>query len=115
MRVSDTGAGIASEDREHIFDPFFKTKAQGKAAGPIHLLLTDVIMPQMTGRELTERVKPLRPKMKVLFMSGYAADVITSRGLLTSGEWYIAKPFSVDSLLAKVREVLSHPGFEPAS
>jgi CheY-like chemotaxis protein len=83
--------------------------------GPIHLLLTDVIMPKMTGRELTDRAKLLRPKMKVLFMSGYAADVISSRGLLTSGEWYIAKPFSLDALLTKVREVLSHPGFEPAS
>ena len=83
--------------------------------GPIHLLLTDVIMPKMTGRELTERIKPLRPKIKVLFMSGYAAEVISSRGLLTSGEWYIAKPFSLDALLAKVREVLSHPGYEPVN
>jgi PAS domain S-box-containing protein len=80
-------------------------------SGPIHLLLTDVIMPHMTGKELAERLKPLRPEIKVLYMSGYAADVISSRGSLNADEWYIAKPFSLDALLAKVQEVLNHPGF----
>jgi PAS domain S-box-containing protein len=75
--------------------------------GPIHLLLTDVVMPHMTGKELAERLKSLLPEIKVLYMSGYAADVISSRGLLDSGERYISKPFSLDSLLAKVRELLN--------
>jgi PAS domain S-box-containing protein len=74
--------------------------------GPIHLLLTDVVMPHMTGKELAERLKQLRPETKMLYMSGYAADVISNRGLLNSGEHYIAKPFFPDSLLAKVREIL---------
>jgi CheY-like chemotaxis protein len=78
-------------------------------SGPIHLLLTDVIMPHMTGKEAAERLRQLRPEIKVLYMSGYAADVISSRGSLNSGESYIAKPFSLDSLLAKVREMLSSP------
>jgi len=74
--------------------------------GAIHLLLTDVIMPHMTGKELAERLRGLRPEIKVLYMSGYAADVISSRGLLGSSEQYIAKPFSLESLLVKVREIL---------
>jgi PAS domain S-box-containing protein len=74
--------------------------------GVIHLLLTDVIMPHMTGKELAERLRGLRPEIKVLYMSGYAADVISSRGLLSSSEQYIAKPFSLESLLVKVREIL---------
>jgi CheY-like chemotaxis protein len=78
-------------------------------SGSIHLLLTDVVMPHMTGKELAERLKQLRPETKVLYMSGYTADVISSRGLLDSGEKYIAKPFHLDSLLAKVREVLGPP------
>ena len=49
-------------------------------SGPIHLLLTDVVMPHMTGKELADRLKLLRPEIKVLYMSGYAADVISSRG-----------------------------------
>ena len=52
---------------------------------PIHLLLTDVVMPGMTGRELAEHLRPARPSMKVLYMSGYAEDVIASRGLLDPG------------------------------
>jgi PAS domain S-box-containing protein len=78
----------------------------GDFSGPIHLLLTDVIMPRMSGKELAEHLRQSRSETKVLYMSGYAADVISGRGLLDSGERYIAKPFSVDSLLQKVREVL---------
>ena len=81
--------------------------AAGSHAGPIHLLLTDVVMPHMTGKELADRLKPLRPEMKVLYMSGYAADAIAGKGLLESGAPYIAKPFTPDVLAAKVREVLT--------
>jgi PAS domain S-box-containing protein len=78
-------------------------------SGPIHLLLTDVIMPHMTGKEVAERLKQFRAETKVLYMSGYAADVVSSRGLLDSGEQYIAKPFCLNSLLKKVYEVLGRP------
>ena len=80
--------------------------------GPIQLLLTDVVMPHMTGKELAERLKPLRPEIKVLYMSGYAADVIVRRELLDSGAHYLAKPFAPDALAAKVREVLGPPRLE---
>ncbi len=83
--------------------------AAERHAGPIHLLLTDVVMPHMTGKELAGRLKPLRPEMRVLYMSGYAADVIVRRELLESGTSYLAKPFAPDALAAKVREVLGPP------
>jgi hypothetical protein len=83
--------------------------------GQIHLLVTDIIMPRMSGKELADRLKQLRPEIKVLYMSGYAADVISSRGSLDSGEDFIAKPFALDSLLTKVREVLGRAGFASAN
>ncbi len=74
--------------------------------GPIHLMLTDVVMPHMTGVELAERLRPLRPEMKVLYMSGYAEDVVARRGLREARAPYLAKPFTPDRLASKVREVL---------
>lgn len=76
---------------------------------PIHLLLTDVIMPGMTGRELAERLKPLKPGIKVLYMSGYSGNAITYQGLLDPGLDYVPKPFTALSLAGKVREVLARP------
>jgi two-component system cell cycle sensor histidine kinase/response regulator CckA len=75
--------------------------------GDIHLLLTDVILPGMNGKMLSERLKALRPNLKVLFTSGYTADVITTRGLLERDLAYLPKPFSPDTLACKVREVLT--------
>ncbi len=75
--------------------------------GPIHLLLTDVVMPQMSGRALVERLAPEHPEMKVLYMSGYAADAIASHGILEAGAILLPKPFSSDALARKVREVLT--------
>jgi PAS domain S-box-containing protein len=77
-----------------------------KHRGPLHLLLTDVIMPNMTGRELKGRVEALHPGIKTLFMSGYTAEVIAQRGLLDEGLTFIQKPFSVQDLAGKVRRVL---------
>jgi len=76
-------------------------------SGEIHLLLTDVILPGMNGKSLSERLRALRPKLKVLFTSGYTADVIARRGVLQRDVAYLQKPFGPDSLAAKVREVLT--------
>jgi PAS domain S-box-containing protein len=72
----------------------------------IHLLLTDVVMGGMSGRELAERVKAVRPGTKVLFMSGYTEDAIIRHGVFTAQASFIGKPFTPAALSAKVREVL---------
>ncbi len=75
-------------------------------AGEIHLLATDVIMPEMNGRELSVRLLESRPEMKCLFMSGYAASIIANQGVLKKGVPFIQKPFSMKDLGGKLREVL---------
>lgn len=72
----------------------------------IDLLLTDVIMPQMDGRELYEHLEKIRPGLKVLYMSGYAVDVIARHGVLDKETTFIAKPFSLSTLASRVRDVL---------
>jgi signal transduction histidine kinase len=74
-------------------------------AGPIHLTLSDVVMPGMTGRELAEQVVRIRPDMKILLMSGYT-DEISKAGFLHPGLHFIEKPFTSNSLVLKIREVL---------
>ncbi|MBW1680608.1 MAG: response regulator [Deltaproteobacteria bacterium] len=75
--------------------------------GPIHLLLTDVVMPGMNGKELKERMEAIKPGIKVLYMSGYTADVIARRGVLPEGVAFVQKPFSSDELGRKVAQVLA--------
>ena len=75
-------------------------------SGDLHLLITDVVMPEMNGRELAEQLGGIRPNLKCLYMSGYTADVIAHRGILEEGVNFITKPFGSDDLAARVRQVL---------
>lgn len=74
--------------------------------GPIHLLLTDVAMPVISGPDLAARLKPIRPEMKVLFMSGYTSDDTVRRSALQADIEFLQKPLTPDSLARKVRDVL---------
>jgi two-component system, cell cycle sensor histidine kinase and response regulator CckA len=73
----------------------------------IDLLLTDVVMPGMNGKELRDRIVQMRPGLKALFMSGYTADVVEHRGILHEGLAFLQKPFTPVKLARKVREVLN--------
>jgi CheY-like chemotaxis protein len=93
LGVRATAAGAVARAAEH--------------PDPIDLVLTDVVMPGMSGPELASRLAPLRPDAPVVYMSGYTADVIARRSLLPPGAWFLEKPFSEGDLLRKVREALS--------
>jgi response regulator RpfG family c-di-GMP phosphodiesterase len=75
--------------------------------GDIDLLITDVVMPDMNGRELADAVTSVRPTTRCLFMSGYSAEVITRNGVLVNGINFIEKPFTLQNFAAKIKEVLS--------
>jgi two-component system, cell cycle sensor histidine kinase and response regulator CckA len=75
-------------------------------AGKIHLLMTDVVMPEMNGRDLAEQLQSFCPDMKILFMSGYTANVIARHGVLDKGLHFIQKPFSKMDIAVKIRKVL---------
>lgn len=77
--------------------------------GPIHALLTDVVMPGINGRRLSEVLVALRPKLKVLFMSGYSDDIILRHGIRQGSAAFIRKPFNGDSLTSTLRELLTPP------
>jgi two-component system cell cycle sensor histidine kinase/response regulator CckA len=88
-------------------DPKHAEQIAARFSGEIHLLLTDVVMPGTSGRELAARISARRRDIRVLFMSGYTDNVITSGGMLEEGLAFLQKPFSPAALVQKVREVLS--------
>jgi YesN/AraC family two-component response regulator len=77
--------------------------------GPLHLLVTDVVMPGMSGSQVAEALQAARPGLKVLFLSGYTDDAMIRHGLMRQEIAFLQKPFTVDALARKVRETLAPP------
>jgi len=77
--------------------------------GPLHLLLTDIVMPGLDGRAVADRLRPRHPGLRVLYVSGYTRDAIVQRAVLDAGIDFLPKPFTQSTLLARVREVLDSP------
>jgi CheY-like chemotaxis protein len=90
-------------------DPATALELSDRHSGPIHLLFTDVVMPNMSGPELRQRLKSLRPLTRVLYMSGYTDEALGRHGVLEPGTFLLQKPFSIGALGQKVREVLDAP------
>nr|WP_320193642.1 PAS domain S-box protein [uncultured Desulfobacter sp.] len=88
--------------------PAHAIRITNEHVGKIDLLMTDVVMPEMNGRDLAKKVTTVFPEIKLLFMSGYAADVITHKGVLDGGVAFIQKPFSTNDLAKKIRKVLDN-------
>lgn len=104
LRLMLEGQGyrvLAASSPREAFDIVKKNEFE------IHLLLTDVIMPEMNGRDMADRLISLYPKLKILFMSGYTADHISKHGVLNEGVHFIQKPFSNGELNARIRDIMS--------
>jgi YesN/AraC family two-component response regulator len=87
-------------------DPGEALRLADRHSGPLHLLITDVVMPGMNGQDLAAKLTETYPGMKCLFISGYTADVIAHRGILEEGVHFLAKPFTRDVIARKVYELL---------
>jgi CheY-like chemotaxis protein len=104
---------IASALRSHGYTVLAAANAEEAleilraALAPIHLLLTDVVMPGINGRELSEIVVGMQGNTRVLFMSGYSGDAVLRHGIETASAQFLQKPFSIDALTTKIRETLS--------
>jgi two-component system, cell cycle sensor histidine kinase and response regulator CckA len=95
LEAENGDAGLRAAERHH---------------GPIHMVISDVVMPGMSGRELAKRLSEARPETKVLYLSGYTEDAIVHQGVLESGTAFLQKPFTLQTLSRKVREVLRGEG-----
>ncbi|HEV8457709.1 MAG TPA: response regulator [Methylomirabilota bacterium] len=88
--------------------------------GPIDVLVTDVVMPELNGRELADRLSALRSEIKVIYMSGHTSEVVGDYGVRVPSDSFVAKPFTSERLIGKIREKLgyrspfSRPGSGPA-
>ena len=104
------GSTEIAKEELHLSQPIFANLQQIKQADDrsveIHLLLTDVIMLEMNGRLMTDKLKINRSELKCLFMSGYTGEMISNHGVLDEGVCFIQKPFSKIEVAAKVREAL---------
>jgi len=105
-----TMARLMLEQLEYSVIPFARPseaiEAARKHQGEIHLMLSDVVMPEMNGPDLAEKIRSLHPGIKCLFMSGYTDDIIACRGVLEEGVNFIQKPFSMEGMAVKIRAVL---------
>ena len=99
-------AGAASPEGTPAATPAEAIQIVQSHGGPIHLDITDVVMPEMNGRDLARELQSLYPHIKLLFTSGYTADIIANHGILIEGVHFIQKPYAPQSLTAKIREVL---------
>ena len=86
--------------------PTEAVRVAGEYSDPIHLLMTDVVMPEMNGRDLATNLTAIDPTLKCLYMSGYTADVIAHHGVIDAGLHFIQKPFTLPTLASKLREIL---------
>ena len=89
-----------------ITDPAGALEICERHPGPIHLLMTDVVMPEMSGRDLGERVRASHARIRVLYMSGYTDDAVVLHGVLTEAMAFLQKPFTSEALARKVRELV---------
>ena len=90
-------------------DPTLALRMVRTESQPIHMLLTDVVMPLMNGRELVDQIHTIRPAMKVLYMSAYSTETIVDYGIrIAPGEPFVLKPFTMESLVSAVRSVLDY-------
>jgi two-component system cell cycle sensor histidine kinase/response regulator CckA len=108
-QVRAVARGILARNGYHVVEARHAGEAlliSEKHPGTIHLLLSDVVMPQMSGAELAKRLAPSRPEMRVLCMSGYTDDRIVRHGVLEAHLAYLQKPITPETLTTRVREVL---------
>lgn len=107
--VRDVASRILTQQGYHVLAARSGAEAMALLdghAGTIHLLLTDVVMPGATGKEVATMVTELRPEIRVLYMSGYSESVIASQGVIDQGITLLSKPFRAPDLLEHVRAVL---------
>jgi DNA-binding NtrC family response regulator len=107
--VLDVASRILTQQGYHVLAARSGAEAMALLdghAGTIHLLLTDVVMPGATGKEVATMVTELRPEIRVLYMSGYSESVIASQGVIDQGITLLSKPFRAPDLLEHVRAVL---------